>query len=336
MSISTELARIGHPELQRLIESAEPGLAGLGGSSVRLAVGGLPVFVKLVPLTEMELRPSHYRSTANLFELPTYFQYGIGSVGFGAWRELAAHVMATDWVLAKASTAFPLLHHWRVIPALKNLPSSAEEPDYFEGDRSEPPGSREIRARMASIRAAPARLALFLEWFPHHLHEWLSGELRQGGEGADRAVRFVEEHLDRTHAFMAEEGFVHFDTHFRNILTDGDGIYFSDFGLASCRRFELGDEERAFLAAHGDYDRCRSATSLVHSITASLGDGRPWADQLEDAALVTSAKLSGAVRDALGRHAPVAVAMLDFRRRLRTEGKMTPYPRRALAERLRS
>lgn len=49
------------------------------------------MFVKRVPLTDLERRPENVRSTANLFELPLFCHYGIGGPGFGldsseGWR----------------------------------------------------------------------------------------------------------------------------------------------------------------------------------------------------------------------------------------------------------
>jgi hypothetical protein len=56
-------------------------------------------------------------STANLFDLPTYCQYGIGGPpSFNAWRELAANIIVTDAVLAGETQSFPILYHWRVLP----------------------------------------------------------------------------------------------------------------------------------------------------------------------------------------------------------------------------
>ena len=53
-----------------------------------------------LPLTDLELQPAHRHSTANLFGLPPYYHYRIGSCGFGSWRELEAHRMTTEWVWA--------------------------------------------------------------------------------------------------------------------------------------------------------------------------------------------------------------------------------------------
>jgi hypothetical protein len=40
----------------------------------------------------------------------------MGSTGFGAWREPAAHTMTTAWVLTGGYPGFPLTHHWRILP----------------------------------------------------------------------------------------------------------------------------------------------------------------------------------------------------------------------------
>jgi hypothetical protein len=86
-----------------------------GARTLVKTVAGRPVFVKRIALSKIEL--DHPMSTANLFQLPMIYQYGIDSRGFGAWRELAANIMTTEWVLAGDSANFPLLHHYRVLPA---------------------------------------------------------------------------------------------------------------------------------------------------------------------------------------------------------------------------
>lgn len=112
--------------------------------------------MKRVPLTDLERRPEHIRSTANLFGLPLSCQYGVGAVGspgFGAWRELAVHTMTTNWALAGEYDGFPLLHHWRVVPHSTPLPEELADIDravaHWGGDPgvdspgvSAPPASR--------------------------------------------------------------------------------------------------------------------------------------------------------------------------------------------------
>ena len=60
---------------------------GIGGQSVLLIIHGSPIFVKKVPLTDLERQPENVMSTANLFNLPLFYQYGVGSAGFCSWRE---------------------------------------------------------------------------------------------------------------------------------------------------------------------------------------------------------------------------------------------------------
>ncbi|GGV69632.1 hypothetical protein GCM10010228_25400 [Streptomyces massasporeus] len=115
-TVATSLALLGDAELRELVDSAVPLGAGIGGTSARLDVSGTPVFVKRVPLTDLEQRPERRRSTANVFGLPMICQYGIGGPSFGAWREVAAHAMTTNWVLSGQFQGVPLMYHWRVLP----------------------------------------------------------------------------------------------------------------------------------------------------------------------------------------------------------------------------
>jgi hypothetical protein len=110
-TVSTALALRSDRELRELVDSAEPLGLGGGGLPSRLEVSGTPVFVKRVPLTELERLPDHVRSTANVFGLPTFCHYGINTPGFGVWREVAAHTMTTNWVLAGQYPGFPLMYH---------------------------------------------------------------------------------------------------------------------------------------------------------------------------------------------------------------------------------
>ena len=70
-----------------------------------LRIGPHTVFAKAAPLTDLECE--HAYSTRNLFRIPNY--YGIGSAGFGAFRELAARVKTTDWVCGGDFAGFPLM-----------------------------------------------------------------------------------------------------------------------------------------------------------------------------------------------------------------------------------
>lgn len=113
-AVSTSLALCSDRRLHELVDAATPIGSGVGGKTVLLEVDGIPVFVKQLRLTDLERRPENVHSTANLFGVPSFCQYGIGTVcgpQFGAWRELAVHTMTTNWVIAGAYEGFPLTYH---------------------------------------------------------------------------------------------------------------------------------------------------------------------------------------------------------------------------------
>jgi hypothetical protein len=80
----------------------------------QLLVGDVDVFVKRIPLTEPELAAPG--ATRNWFGLPCFYNYGVGSAGFGAYRELRAHEAANELVRSGVSPGFPLLYHHRATP----------------------------------------------------------------------------------------------------------------------------------------------------------------------------------------------------------------------------
>lgn len=63
--------------LSELLDGAVPTGFGIGGKSALLDVDGTPVFVKHVPLTDLDMEPQHVRSTANLFDLPFSVNTGL-------------------------------------------------------------------------------------------------------------------------------------------------------------------------------------------------------------------------------------------------------------------
>jgi hypothetical protein len=130
-------------------------------------------------------------STADLFGLLAFCQYGVvavGSPGFGAWRELVANTMTTNWVLAKQSEAFPLMYHWRVLPGTVPL---AEELADIERVVAYWGGSAAVRRRLHALGRASASVVLFLEYIPHNLHGWLAKQLAAGQVAVASACAMV-------------------------------------------------------------------------------------------------------------------------------------------------
>lgn len=333
-AVSTALALCSDRRLRELVDAAAPIGSGIGGKSVLLEVDGTSVFVKQVRLTDLERRPEHVHSTANLFGLPVFCQYGIGSIGspgFGAWRELAVHTMTTNWVLAGAYEGFPLMYHWRVLPGPgQPLPEELADVERVVGYWG---GGSGIRRRIEALEESTASLMLFLEYIPQNLHDWLGGQVGAGGEVAEWACAMVAEELNDGVSFMNARGLLHFDAHFENILTDGRRLFFADYGLAISSRFELAPDEAEFFEQHRSYDRCYAITYLVDWLAFALYGYEPEEREAFVRACaqgVFPGGIPAGVAEVLVRYAPVAAVMGDFSRQFRQESRAAPYPLAAL------
>ncbi|MER5639195.1 protein kinase family protein [Kitasatospora sp. NPDC002227] len=331
-AVSTALAGFGDRELSALVDAAAPVGAGIGGKTALLEVAGRQVFVKRVPLTDLERRPEHVRSTANLFDLPAFCQYGVGLIGgpgFGAWRELAVHTITTDWVLAGEHEGFPLMYHWRVLPDSTPLPEGLADVDRAVAYWG---GGAQVRRRIEALRESSASIALFLEYIPQNLHQWLGTQVEAGERATDLACALVEKELAAGTSFMNSRGLLHFDAHFENILTDGRSLYFADYGLALSAGFQLSPSEAEFFDRHRSYDRGFTATYLVNwLLTALYGFRRE--DREGRYALVREfaegKRPTGIPAEAaaiLARHAPVAAVVSGFNREFQQRSRETPYP----------
>ncbi|MGW5780697.1 protein kinase family protein [Streptomyces sp. NPDC003863] len=327
-TVATHLSLLSDRRLGEVVAAADPLGSGIGGRSAELDFEGTRVFVKRVPLTDTELRPENARSTANLFGLPMFYQYGVGSAGFGAWRELAVHVMTTNWVLRNEYEGFPLMYHWRILPDCPPR-GFVDEFGGIDGAVAHWEGSSAVRERLEAIGRSSFSLVLFLEHVPQTLADWLHDHRTATPEvGEGSPYPRVEEALARGSAFMGSRGLVHFDAHFANVLTDGRLIYFADFGLALSSGFELSAAEAEFLSRHRAYDRCHTASHLLrHHLPDDLRGGmeheaflREWiAGHRPDG-------VPGEIAAIIERHSRAAVVFGEFTRRLLTESKRTPFP----------
>lgn len=325
---STRLSLLSDRQLGDAVAAADPIGFGIGGRSAELDIDGTRVFVKRIPLTEVETRPENARSTANLFGLPMFYQYGVGSAGFGAWRELAVHTMTTNWVLGNQYAGFPLMYHWRVLP--DSPPEGfADEFGSIDGAVAHWEGSPAVRERLEAIGRSSSSVVVFLEHVPQTLATWLSGHRDAAPKSGDSSpYPWVEEALARGAAFMSSHGLVHFDAHFRNILTDGQLLYFADFGLALSSDFELSEAEAEFLSTHLAYDRYYTSS---HLLRYHLPDGTRGG-MAHDAFL--HAWIAGRQPDhvppeiaaIIERNAGAAVILDNFHRCLLTGSKRTPFP----------
>jgi len=237
-SLSGRLALLDDRSLAALARSL--GRSGWGVSGAGM-LGDDQVFVKRIPVTALEA--AHRYSTKNRFQLPMMYNYGVGSAGFGAYRELATHVKTTGWVLGDEAAGFPMLLHARL---LTRRPSAPDErlggADYVRYWND----SKRIGNFIQARAAATDELCLVLEHLPHTLHGWLLDHQAE--------VPSAVGQLCDTLTFLHGRGVLHLDAHFRNAVTDGSRVYLADYGLALDEAFDLNAREQEFFGTHQHYD----------------------------------------------------------------------------------
>jgi hypothetical protein len=254
-----------------------------------------------------------------LFKLPTYYRYGIGSAGFSAWRELQAHIITTDWVISGECPNFPIMYHWRLLPN-KSPPISEENKKKIDKAVIFWGGSQAIRSRLEALQKPPASILLFVEYIPQIAKTWLVQQLSLGNE---QSLEMVEENLLAVTSFMNARGMLHFDANFENILTDGNRLYFTDFGLVLSSEFTLSDAELDFFNKHKNYDRYSTMAHFTYSIITTLHGKKNWKEKLKEH---TTSKLTKSLaQKIINRYMSITFTMEKFYQSLR-KGKSTPYP----------
>lgn len=250
--LSSEIAQIDDTRLRAVFDAAEP-TNGWGRNHV-LEVGGEKVFVKRVPLTDLEYENGF--STRNLYSLPAYYNYGVGSAGFGVFRELVANIKVTNWVLGGEIETFPLMYHYRICRASgANGPVDLER---HEGYVKYWNGNENIGRYILDRASARYEMVLFIEYVPAVLHGWLK-------EHAERTEDVLGQ-LVSTIDFLRAKGLIHFDAHFQNILVDEDRPYLTDFGLVLDESFELGEDEQELFRTHSNYDYAQIFASFDYVV----------------------------------------------------------------------
>lgn len=317
--VSRSLKALEDESVAALLSAADPLGSGIGGDTLRTVVHGEPVFIKRIRLTDRERFAENLRSTANVFGLPAYYHHGIGSAGFGAWRELVLSERTTAWVLAGEHDCFPILHHWRIIEdrASPRRPGTVSDHDMPAGDYWG--GSAAVDERLGALARSTASLLLFSEFIGDGVSDWLTDRRFRGAEAFAGACTMAEASLDRTVEFLGGHGIVHFDAHLGNMLTDGHRVYLTDFGLATSNGFDLSPDERDFIAGSPGYDSALVRTQLLDFVRAGITPAE-------------RERLSGLI----GRAEPVATLIRPFYRKLQREDRKAAYPaelmRRLLAD----
>lgn len=248
--LNSQISQLDNNQLRLLFDSSESHQSGTGwGMNHTIIFGQSKVFVKRIPITDLEY--NNLFSTRNLYHLPPAFNYGFGSTGLGVFRELIAHIKTTHWVLEDEIANFPLLYHYRIMPfsgQCKNVEINLEN----WGNHVN------IRKYVFERAIANYELVLFLEYIPYVLETWLR-------ENPNQLKKSLDD-LRTTITFLRTKKIIHFDAHFRNILTDSEQTYLTDFGLVLDKSFDLTREEEDFFEQNRFYDYGEVLRNLSHMI----------------------------------------------------------------------
>ena len=246
--LSSQIALLNDAQVRGLLDNTQS--QNGWGKTQTLELGPSKVFLKRIPITDLEY--ANQFSTRNLYDLPMYYHYGVGSAGFGVFRELVTHIKTTNWVLEGAADSFPLMYSYRI------LPTSGEKAEIDQESHQQYAGywggNANISQYLIDRASAKYELVIFLEHIPYTVGEWLPKNLSK----ASRLLEDMREAL----TVLRNNGVLHLDAHFHNIVTDGEQFYLTDFGLALDRAFEMNAEEADFHSRHTDYDTAQFLTGL--------------------------------------------------------------------------
>jgi hypothetical protein len=325
-SVSSSLAELSNAELQQILADAKLMHEGIGGISLKIEINKTPIFVKKIPVTDKELQPENYMSTANIFNLPICYQYGVGSAGFGVWRELSSHITTTNWVITNKCSNFPIMYHWRILKEDDCKIISDEDQAALDNDIAYWENNPSINNRLKEKILATHHIYLFLEFIPSHLYDWLNKQLSGSENSAIIAIKLIENQMQEINNFMRSQKFLHMDAHFKNILTDGKQLYYTDFGLALTDKFTLSNIEKKFIKDHKNYDDASCIVNFMHSVLSSYLGKKDWdsiLSKFNDPNFEINIPIS--VKRLLSKYSNIALIMHKFFKAAQKD-KSTLYP----------
>lgn len=324
--LSKTLSAFSNESLLKALNSWEArSHQGISGTSIIGEIDDTPIFVKKIPITDLELLKENQNKTHNLFNLPLCYQYGVGSLGFGAWRELMAHEITTNWVLSNSCQNFPLMYHWRILPDetssinLEYWGSDDKYLDYWENNPF-------INKRLEGLRQGRKSIFVFLEQFPMNLANYLENTLKNESCDTNKVITLekIFSSFEQATRFMKEQQFVHMDAHLANVLVKDDEVYISDFGLSISPKFNLSKKEIKFMEEHLDYDKLSSNCFLVHGVLSKYINDDNWDESLSSY-IKDNSSVPDSINKVIASKINDAIKMNDFYRRLK-EDKSTLYP----------
>jgi serine/threonine protein kinase len=238
--LSTKLNYMSNRKLKILLESTKSENEGWGENKI-IEMNGIKIFCKKIPVADLFAKKQF--ETKNLYNLPMYYNYGIGSAGFSPWRELLLHIKTTNFVLSGQIENFPLLYHYRIIE--EN--SGKIDTEHIEEKVKNWNDNQNIKKYLEERESASIKIIMFLEHIEYNLSKALSLQKISYTNALSQAFPIIK--------YLNEHDILHMDSHPYNYLVDNNGkLYLSDFGISIDREFNLSSDEISFMKNNSSYD----------------------------------------------------------------------------------
>ena len=217
-------------------------------------ISGYDVFMKKIPLTTLEY--NNMFDTSNLYNLPTFYNYPIGSAGINCFRELTMHIKTTNWVLEGKIKNFIMMYHYRIIKKENHIIDDIQKENINKKVETKWNGNKNIKKYLIERLNAPYEIIVVMEYFPITLNEWLKQDITN--------VYSYKKQIYPLLNFLQEQHVIHFDSHSKNFVVSKEGIiYMIDFGLVLDLEFNLKKEEIKFFNKNTMFDYGSSIMNIL-------------------------------------------------------------------------
>jgi len=238
-----------------LIKLMIKGIVGQGyGINSIIDVNDTKIFIKAIPMTKIDLENMY--DTSNIHNLPMYYHYGVGSAGFGCWRELAFHIKASNWVINNKCPHFPILYHYRIIENI-NVATKLKKYKFNKSDFEYWDSNENIELYIKNRTNTNYFIVMCLEYFPLTLKDT---------NIIEENVYWYQKQILTIILFLKKHEVIHFDAHLGNILTDKKILILTDFGLVLDKSFSLSKQEILFFNRNINYDKATLISNISFPI----------------------------------------------------------------------
>ena len=111
--LNNKLSFINNNEINKMIIYKKKDKFKKWGINKIITFNNHKIFIKAIPISKLFY--DNPLNTSNLYNIPSFYNFGFGSAGINPYRELLLHIKTTNYILSNKCDFFPLLYHYRII-----------------------------------------------------------------------------------------------------------------------------------------------------------------------------------------------------------------------------